>query len=138
MSQQEYPEALKEAIKAIKYADENIARDYFNKGVCETCLDMFKEALDDFDIALNLDPMLIDAYLLKGKTAYIYGDMNTAFECYQQMVTLCGNDFSIHIHAGNLLIISGAFQEAINAFDLANELKETELAHYQKAKVRFT
>lgn len=135
-SQYEYGAALQEAVRAIKYADESAARDYFSKGVCEACLDLFAEAVEDFDLAISLDPAFVDAYLLKGKTAYVFGDSVMAFECYQQMVGLCPGDYFMHVHAGNLLVMNGAFREAINAFDVANEMKETEVGHYQKAKVR--
>ncbi|MDR3549435.1 MAG: hypothetical protein P4M11_14420 [Candidatus Pacebacteria bacterium] len=124
------------AYKAIKYADESIARHYFARGLCEACVNMFKEAIEDLDIVIRLDEKFTDAYLIKGKCAYLAGDANTAFLCYQQLIVLNKDDPTMHIHAGNLLMASGGFEDAGKAFENANAARETAIAHYQLAKVR--
>ena len=96
---------------------------------------MFKEATDDLDIAIKLDPTFTDSYLIKGKCAYLAGDTNTAFLCYQQLIIQSKEDPIMHIHAGNLLMASGAFEDAAKAFSNANETEETQAAYYQQAKV---
>jgi hypothetical protein len=40
---------------------------------------MFKEAITDLSIALNLNKNLLDAYLNRGKCAYLVGDTGLAF-----------------------------------------------------------
>ena len=96
---------------------------------------MFKEAIDDLDIAIKLDANHTDAYLIKGKSSFLAGDTNTAFMCYQQLILLNKNDPVMHIHAGNLLMASGAFEDAAKAFSNANDIQETAVAHYQQSKV---
>lgn len=41
----------------------------------------------------------------------------------------------VHIYAGNLLMTTGAYEDAIKALTNANNLKVTSLAVYQKARV---
>ncbi len=135
VSQHQYVDSLKEFNKAIKYADESTARHYFAKGFAESCLNMFKEGIEDMDIAIKLEQSYTDAYLVKGKCCYLAGDTNNAFVCYQQLIMLNKNNPVMHIHAGNLLMASGATDDAIKAFGNANELKETTIAYYQQAKV---
>ena len=135
MSQHQYSQALQECVKTIEYADEALARDYFAKGLCEACLDMFKEALEDFSVAIKLDSEFLDAYFLKGKCSYISGDPNDAFDCYQQLIMMQREDPVMYIHAGNLLMSTGAIEDAIRAFNNANEIQKTDIAFYQQAKV---
>ena len=40
---------------------------------------MFKEAITDLSIAINLNKDQIDAYLNRGKCAYLIGDTGLAF-----------------------------------------------------------
>ena len=89
LSQHQYLYALKESTKAI---DESTARHYFAKGFSEACLNMFKEAIEDLDIAIKLEEGFTDAYFIKGKCAYLGGDTNTAFMCYQQLIIMNKND----------------------------------------------
>lgn len=130
-----YIESLQSFSRAIKYADESLARHYFARGFCEACISMFKEAIEDLDIAIKLDASYIDAFLVKGKCAYLSGDTNTAFICYQQMIMLNKMDPIMHVHAGNLLMASGAFEDAVKAFANANDIYVTQAAYYQQAKV---
>ena len=96
---------------------------------------MFKEAIDDLDIVIKLDPNFTDAYLIKGKCSCLSGDINTAFMCYQQLIMLNKDEPIMHIHAGNLLMANGSIEDAVKAFSNGNELKKTSIAYYQQAKV---
>ena len=135
LSKSQYAEALEEFKKAIKYADDSTARDYFAKGLAEIFLGMSKEAVEDLEITIKLDPYFVDAYLLKGKCLYLLGDMNEAFSCYQQLIMINKNDPVMHIHAGNLIMASGRLEDSIEAFNNANKVKETSIGYYQKTKV---
>ena len=122
-------------MKTIKYADDSTARDYFAKGLTEACLNMFKEAINDLEISIKLDPNFIDAYLIKGKCLYLVGDMNGAFSSYQKLILIDKNNPVMHIHAGNLIMTSGGIEDSIKAYVNANNVKETNIAYYQQAKV---
>ena len=135
LSQHNYSDAFYQFNKTIKYADDSSARDYFAKGIAEACLNMFKEAIDDLDIAVKLEEKFTDAHLLKGKCSYLTGDVNTAFSCYQKLILIDKSNYLMHIHAGNLLMNTGAVEDAIKALSNANKIEESSIAYYQQAKV---
>jgi tetratricopeptide (TPR) repeat protein len=135
LSQHNYNEALEYIEKAIKYADDSIARDYMTKALCLACLSRFKEAIEDLEVTIKLEQNWADAYLLKGKCSYLVGDINSAFMSYQQLVFLEKNKYVMHIHAGNLLMNTGAIDDAAKAFTNADRIKESSVAFYQQAKV---
>jgi len=135
LSQRNYSEAMEYIERAIKYADDSTARDYIAKALCLACLAKFKEAVEDLEVTIKLEQNWIDAYFLKGKCSYLAGDINSAFMSYQQLVILEKKEYVMHIHAGNLLMNTGAIEDAIKAFTNANRLKESSVAFYQQAKV---
>jgi tetratricopeptide (TPR) repeat protein len=63
----------------IEKSDETNAVYYPARGRCYACLSMFKEAITDLSIAININKDLIDAYLNRGKCAYLIGDTGLAF-----------------------------------------------------------
>ena len=65
--------------RVIEKADETNAIHYLARGRCYACLSMFKEAITDLSIAINLNKNLLDAYLNRGKCAYLIGDTGLAF-----------------------------------------------------------
>jgi len=65
--------------RVIEKTDETNAVHYLARGRCYACLSMFKEAITDLSIAINLNKDLIDAYLNRGKCAYLIGDTGLAF-----------------------------------------------------------
>lgn len=135
LSQCRYSEALECLSKCIKYADESTARDYFAKGFCEACLKRYKEAVETLDVAIRLDSSLLDAHLTKGKCLYLLGDVKSALECCQELTARSKDDPLVHIHGGNLLMETGAVDDAVKAFVNANEVQESNVAYYQQAKV---
>lgn len=137
LSQHNYTEALEHIDKTIKYADDSTTRDYIAKALCEACLGMFKEAIEDLEVAVRLEQSCVDAHLLKGKCCYLMGDVNSAFVCYQQLVIIEKDEYAMHVHAGNLLMNTGAIDDAVKAFSNANRIKESSVAFYQQAKVLF-
>lgn len=63
----------------IEKSDDASAKHYLARGRCYACLSMFKEAITDLSIAINLNNNLLDAYLNRGKCAYLIGDTGLAF-----------------------------------------------------------
>jgi tetratricopeptide (TPR) repeat protein len=72
-------EAITDFEVVIEKAEETNANYYLARGRCYACLSMFKEAITDLSIALNLNKNLLDAYLNRGKCAYLVGDTGLAF-----------------------------------------------------------
>ena len=65
--------------KAIEDSDEALANFYLARGRAYACLSMFKEAITDLSIAININKDCLDAYLNRGKCAYLIGDTGLAF-----------------------------------------------------------
>jgi hypothetical protein len=73
---------------------------------------MFKEGIDDLSIAIKLDAEMIDSYLLRGRFSFIVHDTNQAFLDFQKLIIHKPKDPIMHIHAGNLLMITNSFEDA--------------------------
>jgi tetratricopeptide (TPR) repeat protein len=65
--------------RVIDKSEDTSAEHYLARGRCYACLSMFKEAITDLSIAINLNKDLLDAYLNRGKCAYLIGDTGLAF-----------------------------------------------------------
>lgn len=61
-------------------------------------------------------------------------DTNLALMDFQKLILASPDDPTVHVSAGNLLMLTGAYEDAIKAFSNANECKPTRLATYQRAK----
>ena len=72
-------DAIQDFETVIEKAEETNAKYYLARGRCYACLSMFKEAITDLSIAINLNKDLLDAYLNRGKCAYLIGDTGLAF-----------------------------------------------------------
>ena len=92
------------------------------RGKTYACLSMFREAINDLSIALNIDKNVHDAYLCWGKCAYLIGDTSLAFMDFQKMIMLEPKNPNMHIYAGNLLMTTGSYEDATKAFTNADNL----------------
>lgn len=84
-------DAITDFETVIEKSEETSAKFYLARGRCYACLSMFKEAITDLSIAINLNKDLLDvgflfifkiifqAYLNRGKCAYLIGDTGLAF-----------------------------------------------------------
>jgi len=95
---------------------------------------MFKEGIEDLSIAIKLDPFYTDAYFLKGTSSYLLRDSTESFSAFQQMIQCNEKNPLLHVHAGNLLMTAGCFDDASKAFTNSNNILENDLAYYQKSK----
>lgn len=72
-------EAIKNFNIAIDEEEEPTASYYLARGRAYACLSILSEAMKNLSIALNLDETLQEAYIFRGKCAYLLGDNNLAF-----------------------------------------------------------
>ena len=107
---------------AIESSDEAQANLYLARGRCYACLSMFKEAITDLSIAINLNKDLLDAYLNRGKCAYLIGDTGLAFMDFQKIIVIEPKNPMVHIYAGNLLMTTGSYEDATKAFTNADNI----------------
>lgn len=97
-------------------------------------MSILDEALKDLSIALELDESLFEAYIFRGKCAYLLGDNNLAFHDFQKLIISDQKNPIVHIYAGNLLMTTGAYNDAIKAFDNADTVQQTALASFQRIR----
>ena len=90
--------------------------------------------MKDLSIALELDDTLHEAYIFRGKCAYLLGDNNLAFHDFQKLIISDQKNPLVHIYAGNLLMTTGAYTDAIKAFDNADTVHQTSLASFQRIR----
>lgn len=114
--------------------EDTAAKYYLGRGRCYACLSMFKEAITDLSIAINIDKDLIDAYLNRGKCAYLIGDTSLAFMDFQKIIVLQPKNPMVHVYAGNLLMTTGSYEDATKAFTNADNIKKSSLALYQRSR----
>jgi tetratricopeptide (TPR) repeat protein len=71
-----------------KDGEDPYAKFYLLRGRCYSCLSMFSEAIKDFTRAITLDDSIMDAYLNRGKCAYLLGDTGLAFLDFQKTILI--------------------------------------------------
>jgi tetratricopeptide (TPR) repeat protein len=113
-------DALNDFNVAIQEEEEATGQFHLARGRCYACLSILDEAMKDLTIALELDETLQEAYIFRGKCAYLLGDNNLAFHDFQKLIISDQKNPIVHIYAGNLLMTTGAYTDAVKAFDNAD------------------
>lgn len=113
-------DALKDFNEAINLEEEPTGQFHLARGRCYACLSILDEALKELSLAIELDETLLEAYMFRGKCAYLLGDNNLAFHDFQKLIIADQKNPLVHICAGNLLMTTGAYTDAIKAFDNAD------------------
>lgn len=129
-------DAITDFESVIEKSEDTNAKYYLARGRCYACLSMFKEAITDLSIAINLNKDLLDAYLNRGKCAYLIGDTGLAFMDFQKLIVLEPKNPMVHIYAGNLLMTTGSYEDATKAFTNADNIQKSSLALYQRSRCR--
>ena len=73
---------------------------------------MFPEAVKDLTAAITLDEDSLEAYLNRGKCAYLLGDTPLAFLDFQKLIMIEPKNPLVHVYAGNLLMTTGSYDDA--------------------------
>jgi tetratricopeptide (TPR) repeat protein len=123
-------QALQDFNVAIEEEEEPTASYYLARGRTYACLSILTEAMKDLSIALNLDESLQEAYIYRGKCAYLLGDNNLSFLDFQRLILTDPKNPMVHVYAGNLLMTTGAYQDAIKAFMNADTVEKTAVAAF--------
>ena len=77
-----FEEAEETLTKAIRY-DKNNVEAYYYRGCAKVNAQKYKEAIVDFEKAVELKPDYADAYFNLGRTYYLLHDEDKACEYYQ-------------------------------------------------------
>lgn len=82
-----------------------------------------KSALANFDKALSLDPLLVDAWIRKGITLMDMNEDNEAARCFNEAVRLSPRYFKALYNRGKLRYKTGDYEIAISDLLKASDLK---------------
>jgi len=119
---------------AIEEEEESTAYFFLARGRTYACLSILTEAMKDLSVALNLDETLQSGYIYRGKCAYLLGDNNLAFLDFQRLILTDPKNPVVHIYAGNLLMTTGAYSDAIKAFENADTVEPTAVSAFQRVR----
>ena len=123
-------EALQDFNTAIEQEEESTAQFFLARGRTYACLSILNEAMKDLSIALNLDETLQQGYIYRGKCAYLLGDNNLSFLDFQRLILSDPKNPMVHVYAGNLLMTTGAYSDAIKAFENADTVEPTAVSAF--------
>jgi tetratricopeptide (TPR) repeat protein len=84
----DFPAAFNDFEKAVTTTEEANGKYYVYRGLTSACMNMFKEALKDFSIAIKLNEGSFLAYYNRGKCAYLLGDTDMAFKDFQKLIMM--------------------------------------------------
>ncbi|CAG9333091.1 unnamed protein product [Blepharisma stoltei] len=127
-------DAVTDMESAMEKSEENMPMHFLARGLCYVTLKLIKEAIEDFSIAIQLDEKLAEAYFYRGRCAYLLDDTQLAFLDFQKLIVAKPKDPIVHVHAGNLLMLTNSIEDATKAFSNANSIKPTITAYVQSAK----
>jgi tetratricopeptide (TPR) repeat protein len=118
----------------VEKEEEPMWKYYLARGRWYSWLSMFPEAVKDLTAAITLDEECLDAYLNRGKWAYLLGDTPLSFLDFQKLIMIEPKNPLVHVYAGNLLMTTGSYDDAAKAFTNADSVKKCALAIYQRAR----
>ena len=127
-------DALTDFNRAIEAEEDSSAYFFLARGRTYACLSILTEAMKDLSVALNLDETLQQAYIYRGKCAYLIGDNNLAFLDFQRLILTDPKNPMVHVYAGNLLMTTGAYQDAIKAYENADTVEQTTVSAFQRVR----
>lgn len=131
---QEFDNALKDFNTAIEGCDSKVAKYHLGRARCYACLSMFKEAIEDLNISIETNDQLVEAYVLRGKCHFILGNTNTSFDDFKQVVKMNQEDPIVHVQAGNILMASGIYEQALKAYSNAYQMGSGLMTLLSRAK----
>ena len=112
-----FDEALEYAKKTIEKADENIAFHYIQRGFCHVVLKKYEEAVQDFNIALQLVEDSKDVYVFRGISAYLQDDLHQSLDDFLTASKKYPDDADLQVKIGKLLMVIGSYHESLEIFE---------------------
>ena len=126
--------ALEDMKVCIDKAEDNLSEHYVVRGLAYASLRIYKDAVQDFTIALQLNEKAFQVYSYRGRCAYMIDDTSLAFADFQKFVAHNQNDYKAHMQAGVLLMSAGSYEDAMQAIENSISVQYTARASYLIAK----
>ena len=129
-----FHDAFEDMKQCIDKAEDNLSEHYILRGLCCAALKLYKDAVQDFAIALQLKETNYLIYSYRGRCAYLIDDTTLAFSDFQKFVAHHKNDPQVHLQAAVLLMSAGSYDDSIRALETSLSLEYTIKANYLIAK----
>ena len=127
-------------LKSIKLIDPNAAnaKAYYNRGFARLNISKFKEAIDDFDKVLELDPNYTEAYHKRGAAKFSIELYKSAVADYNKVIQLNPEFPSVYTNRGEAKIKLKQYKSAITDCDKAIQMDPHDTyAYYIRADAKF-
>ncbi len=95
------------------------ARAYLRRGDAKVQLQMWKEALADFDQACELDPKNVETFLDRGRFKVRQKDFTGAIMDFDKAIQLRPNWYHLFDQRGDAKTVLGKYEEAFKDYDMA-------------------
>lgn len=133
-SSEKYSEAIQDLEIAIDKAEDNNVYQYLCRGLCYAELGMYSEAINDFSAVMQLDENLSQAFLYRGRCAFMQDDINLAYTDFQKLLYAKPDDYIVHVQAGDLLMLTQCTEDAIKAYNNSLTKQKNKEAFIQRTK----
>jgi tetratricopeptide (TPR) repeat protein len=104
--------------KAIEKAEDNVASHFLARGLCSARLKMFKEAIQDFSIVIQLDEKSAVGHLFRARSLFLIEDFESAQSDFLKALELSPNDFMVQSQALDFLMLAGSLEEAMKTCEV--------------------
>ncbi|MDP2923692.1 MAG: tetratricopeptide repeat protein [Candidatus Omnitrophota bacterium] len=105
-------------------------QDCFRKGYKYLSDKQYKEAIAEFEKALQIDPNHATALYLLGRTYFSLAQYQRALEYYQKVLQAAPNYVEAYIDMGNISVSLNRFEEAVAYFNKALKISPDNVAVY--------
>ncbi|MEQ8170185.1 MAG: tetratricopeptide repeat protein [Candidatus Eremiobacterota bacterium] len=98
------------------------ADDYMKSGYSLLNQKKYNEAFDDFEKAVKIDPVYVDAWLGRGVCLYYLGKSDEALSSFDRAISINPNDDMAWYTKGYVLFNLGIYHKSILCFDRTLEI----------------
>ncbi len=101
------------------YSTPRTAQEYYHRGTLRTQQKEYRQAIEDYTKAIELDPKFIDAYLKRCEMRYKMGDNQGVLDDCYRIFGINPNIAKAHYYQGRARYSLGYTQPAIESYNLA-------------------
>lgn len=124
-------EAISNFSTAIDKSEENMAIHFMWKGIALAMCEQYDKALNEFRIALSIEPKNFKAALLKGRCYLFTKEIDRAFYAFKDFIEMEDEESEIQFFIGNFFFFEGQTDNAVQAYKTSLALKCTERALFE-------
>lgn len=123
----DYRAALREVGKSLEYVGEvppeTAATGYIMSAMIRMALQDYPGAINDLDVAIELNPLSVRAHMSKGQLSYYgSGDIQNAMASYSRAIEVDSSYYKPYLLRADLLAQQGRYEEALRDYTRALEL----------------